>query len=782
MLWLTIISLIRFKHSVALGALVITLGCALSLISLDLGTDLKGRLPDEFSKGPGGAIHLATANRLVVVLHARNGNVYAPHFMTLLRSATDYLAEHPAIRPDSVVSLWRAPYHVYVPTDNGIAVDALMPTDPTAFVQGHARVDALHRAVVHAGFEGYLVTADRSAAIIVAEVTEEVFRLKAMPDYAGFLAELKEGLGIRVDPQAAELQIIGPSVARAKAQDRVDELIAANGLALVVIFFALIIATFSPVIAGIIFATCLAGALWGLAAFAVIAPALGTVGAIAPLMVMMVSILTGLLNMHRLERVLIRGAPIHQCLKLFLRERAALTLGIFSAVAAAGFAMILMPLNALRVAGLLIVLSAIGAVLAHIFLFPVLISFLAMPKEFCRHLARTRAAQRTLFRPLRQLFRDATWIPLLIAALSIGLAVFMAREPLSPGTNAETEYAWVTEAEFPMSASPSTSAFYTALNTLDLKVSAPVEVCLESNQMRSFDRFIWKLRNVGGVSAVLALPSVVREAFASGHAGHPKWRVMPRNSIALIETVSEMPPVPALLDASCRTLSVRILAWDHKKETVDSLNAAVAGFSAATAGSGWTITVVGGSLSAAAVQYDALSQGQTAMLLYALSAILLVLFVAFGGLRPLVCGALGTLSVMGVASWILTLAQVPLTIETVPWAAFAAVVGLPPVAFLFQSMERLSGRGRSAAIACRLALADLASAIAFGALVIALTGAVWAVAGIPAYADFGLYLIALSAGVLVVGLIVMPAIYIAWPPRAGSNGKPASTFPDPALT
>jgi hypothetical protein len=83
------------------------------------------------------------------------------------------------------------------------------------------------------------------------------------------------------------------------------------------------------------------------------------------------------------------------------------------------------------------------------------------------------------------------------------------------------------------------------------------------------DNFHWYMENVDGVTEVISLSGVARQA-ASGYAeGNPKWNYVPRHDRALGFVTSIADPSTGLLNEDCTILPVYIFTEDHKATTIE---------------------------------------------------------------------------------------------------------------------------------------------------------------------------------------------------------------------
>ena len=119
------------------------------------------------------------------------------------------------------------------------------------------------------------------------------------------------------------------------------------------------------------------------------------------------------------------------------------------------------------------------------------------------------------------------------------------------------------------------------MDVLTVIAETVAEGCIDYDVMRTLDDFEWYMRNVEGVQSARGLAGVARDINASWNEGSLKWRTLPRNRYALVQSVSPVPTGSGLLNTDCSVMPVSIYTADHKAETIERVVDAVKSFRAA---------------------------------------------------------------------------------------------------------------------------------------------------------------------------------------------------------
>ena len=109
------------------------------------------------------------ANRVLVALVAKDGDMFTPEFFTALKEATDEVFFLPGVDRGRVSSLFTPNVRYTEVVEDGIAAGNVIPDDFSTTPEG---LEAVRQNILKAGIVGRLVANDFSGAIISAELLE----------------------------------------------------------------------------------------------------------------------------------------------------------------------------------------------------------------------------------------------------------------------------------------------------------------------------------------------------------------------------------------------------------------------------------------------------------------------------------------------------------------------------------------------------------------------------------------------------------------------------------
>ena len=152
-------------------------------------------------------IAFISANRLTIVVWARQGTIWTKAGLTRLYEVTQAVGFMPNVERLGVQSLWTPNSFVNEITEEGFRADPLIPGTVTAEQLTPDTIAAIQRAASQGGFVGTLVSRDHTSAMVTAELNEVGADGKPL-DYVAYYLVL-EVLRHKYVDAAFEIQIIG---------------------------------------------------------------------------------------------------------------------------------------------------------------------------------------------------------------------------------------------------------------------------------------------------------------------------------------------------------------------------------------------------------------------------------------------------------------------------------------------------------------------------------------------------------------------------------------------
>ena len=695
------------------------------------------------------------ANRLLIAVRARSGDIFTTSFMETLKAATDAVFFLPGVNRASVRSLFTPNVRFLEIVEGGLAGGNVVPADYRGSAADLARVRA---NVLKAGIVGRLVANDLSAAMVSAELVEIDPRTGKRLDYLKVARLLEDRLREPFTNESVEIHIIG----FAKAIGDV-----ADGATDVLIFFAvafllsalLVYVFIHSVRYTVLLLSCSALAVvWTLGLLALLGFGIDPMSILAPFLVFAIGV------SHGLQVVNASGAAIRDGEK---KEEAArdafLQLATPGTAALAsdcvGFLMILL-IDVQIIQDLAVTMSlGVAAILfTNLVLLPVLMSYVPPAANYRRRIRAAAEARRPLWRRLSRLASGRVAAAMLLLALIVaGGGLFVARghvigdvhagvPELRPDSRYNRDSAVITE------------RFAIGVDLLTVIVETKANACVDFAFLDRVDDFAFRMSQVPGVRSTISLPQVSRRLNASFNEGHPKWRTLPRNTKTLVQSVAPIQTGTGLLNADCSVMPVLIFTDDHRAETIDRVVAVVRAYAARHESGGLRFGLAAGNLGVMAATNALVRDTQVDMLVWVYCAVIALCLLAFRSLRGTLCVVLPLALVSVLAFALMALLKIGLKVSTLPVAALGVGIGVDYGIYIFNRMKRALEDGAETVEAFRQAMATTGSAVLVTGLTLALGVSTWIFSDLQFQADMGILLTFMFLANLAGAVLLLPAL------------------------
>lgn len=113
--------------------------------------------------------------------------------------------------------------------------------------------------------------------------------------------------------------------------------------------------------------------------------------------------------------------------------------------------------------------------------------------------------------------------------------------------------------------------FYIGVDILKVIAETEPQSCIEYDTMKVIDRYAWHVRNTEGVQSVISLAQLAKRIRGEWNEGLLKWRVLPRNQYAMVQSINPVPSSLGMQTADCSAMPVLIFTKDHKAETINGI-------------------------------------------------------------------------------------------------------------------------------------------------------------------------------------------------------------------
>jgi predicted RND superfamily exporter protein len=703
------------------------------------------------------------ANRLLIALVAKDGDIFSPEFFSALKTATDEVFFIPGVDRTQVTSIVTPNTRFTEVVEDGIAGGNVVPADFRPTPEG---LDQVRKNILKAGIVGRLVANDFSGAIVSAQLLDVNPNTGEPLDYIHVAEQLEEKIRARfqdrvdvvVEPSAVDVHMIGFAKVIGDISAGAQRVILFFGIAFLItaIFvFAYsqsIKLTIIPLLCSVI------AVIWQLGLLTLLGYGIDPMGILVPFLIFAIGV------SHGVQMVSAWRAEVYEGVDSMAAAEAAFGLLLVPGAIALisdtiGF--ITIQLIEIRVIQEMAVTASLGVaviILTNLVLLPVLLSYVSYDEIYREQMDRRARHLAPLWNVLgRVAERRTAGVVVLIAFGLLLFGVWKARE-IKIGDLHRGVPELRSDSRYNLDSEIITSKFSIGVDIMSVIVEAVEEGCIDYEVMNTIDRFEWHMRNVPGVQSVIALAGIAKVINSGWNEGALAWRVLPRNQSVLTQSVAYVPTASGLLNEDCSVMPVMIFTADHKAETIDRIVTEVKGFNSEHGSERVQFKLATGNVGVMAATNEAVKAAQFPMLLYVFTAIILLCLVTFRSLRATLCIVLPLALVSLLAYALMTLLEIGLKVSTLPVVALGVGIGVDYGIYIFSRFRSIRAEGKSLPEAYEQTLRVTGSAVLFTGLTLAVGVFTWVFSPLKFQADMGILLTFMFLVNMLGAILLLPAL------------------------
>ena len=698
------------------------------------------------------------ANRVVVAMMARHGDIFSKEFFESLKKATDEVFFLPGVDRSRVKSLFTPNVRFTEVVVGGISGGNVVPADFNPTDDGLARV---RDNILKAGIVGRLVANDFSGAIISAELLEFDPNTGERLDYvevAGLLEDLRskfesESMAVEID-----IRIIGFAKIIGDITDGAGRAITFFLIAFIIAAALVYLYSHSFRITGAILLCSLLAVIWQLGLLPLLGFGLDPMSILVPFLVFAIAVSHGMQMISAARSEVYRGADFEQgCRKAF--NRLLLPGSVALASDTIGFITILLiDIGIIREMAITASLGVGVIIFTNLVLLPVVLSYMKGEQQYRIKL---EARARKMDRYWRMLSVVAT--PkgsIVVLSVAAGLLVL----GLLKGTDAEIGdlHQGVPElrpdSRYNVDTRAITDKFSIGVDVMTVFAEVKPDGCIDYNTMNAIDGFVWHMSNVPGVQSALALPTFAKVINAGWNEGDLKWRVLPRNQHALVQATSPIDTSSGLLNKDCSVMPVIIFTTDHRAETIKKIVAEVKAYNVSFGGEDVNFKLAGSNIGVMAATNEAVEAAQFPILVYVYLAVIILCVVSFRSVTGTLCIVIPLALVSLLTYALMSVLEIGLKVNTLPVVALGVGIGVDYGIYIFSRFQSLLKEDYSIEAAYNLTLAISGFGVIFTGCALATGVATWIFSPLQFQADMGILLTFMFLMNMLGAILLLPAL------------------------
>ncbi len=695
------------------------------------------------------------ANRLLIAVMAKEGDLFTPEFFATLKAATDEVFFLPGVDRSQVQSLFTPNVRYLEVVEDGFAGGPVIPPGFVPTPEGFAQVRA---NIIKSGKVGQLVANDFSGALISARLMEIDPTTGKKIDYLATAERLDTQLRQKFTNDATSVHIIG------FAQIMGDVSAGARGVLLFFVASILITGllvwgfshslklTLTPLL------TSLVAVVWQMGALNVLGFGIDPMSILVPFLIFAIGVSHAVQMVRAFRAEVFEGNDSTTAARTAFRQLL-IPGGVALLTDTVGFlTMLVIKIETIRELAITASLGVAAIIVTNLFLLPLLLSFQKLPDDYRAKIAARRKTTDAFWKKFCVIMEPGPSILILIAS---GLLAFFAFHQ-SKKVRVGDLHAGVPElhqdSRYNRDSRIITEKFNIGIDVLTVIVESVPNGCVDHEVVSLIDQFEGRMREIPGVQSVVSISSVARLLNAGWNEGSLKWRVLPRNPQALAQAVSPIETSTGLLNADGSTMPVYIFLKDHRAETLDAVTDAVKVFREANPSPKARFQLASGNAGVMAATNEVVEAAQFPILLWVYGAVIALCLITFRSFAATLCIVLPLALVSWLAYAVMVWLEIGLKTSTLPVVALGVGIGVDYGIYLFARLQNTLKAGEYFEDAMLAGFIQTGSSIVFTALALAIGVGMWIFSDLKFQADMGLLLTFMFLFNMLAAIVIPPAM------------------------
>jgi predicted RND superfamily exporter protein len=694
------------------------------------------------------------ANRILIALRARDGNMFTAEFFKALRQATDEVFFISGVDRSRVSSLFTPNVRFTEVVEEGIAGGNVVPAD---FQPTPAGLETVRQNILKSGIVGRLVANDFSGAIISAELIDKDPQTGEKIDLIAVGHQL-EKLRDKFENDQIEVDIIGYAKVISDLADGAKRVVFFFLVTFLVTGLLVYLFTRSYRITTMVMTCSLIAVVWQLGLLTYFGFGIDPMGILVPFLIFAIAVSHGVQMITTNRAAVFDGKDSLTAARSSFR-RLLVPGGVALISDTIGFITImLIKIEVIQQMAITASLGVATIIFTNLVLLPVLLSYIGFPADYRQRLhdriekmdrfwmrvslaAKPWPAAATIFiASLLMIFGAIRGSDIKIGDLHQGVPELRPPSRYNLDSKAITEH------------------FSIGVDILTVIVETVPDGCIDYDIMENIDRFAWQLSNTPGVQSVIALPGIAKVINAGWNEGALKWRVLPHNRQVLVEAVQYIPTSSGLLNADCSVMPVMIFTADHKAETISRVVNTIKAYQTENGTNQIRFRLATGNVGVMAATNEEVSAAQFPILIYVFTAIIILCLLTFRSIRATLAITLplGLVSLLAYA--LMTSLEIGLKVSTLPVVALGVGVGVDYGIYIYSRFQSHLDEGLTIYQAYHETLKVTGSGVLITGITLAIGTATWIFSPLQFQVDMGILLTFMFLLNMLGALLLLPAL------------------------
>jgi len=700
------------------------------------------------------------ANRIVVVVHATQGDIWTAPALRKLSEVTQAVMFLPGVDRRTVGSLWTPTTRVLEITEEGFESEDVIGGNITPDELTPEKIAKIRKNAIVGGYIGQLVANDNSGAMVVADLLDTDPATRQKLDYLDLARRLERDVRQKLETPNFDIQIIGFAKQIGDIADGARSVARFFLLAFLLTAVAVYLYSRSIVLTILPLACSLASVVWQFGTLHLLGFGLDPLAVLVPFLVFAIGVSHGVQQINYISKEVCNGVDAQTAARRSFRGL--LIPGTMALVTAfVGFATLtLIPIPMIRELGITASIGVGYKIVTNLVMLPLAASYARFDESYVTRVNRLRE------RRLRAMGVLARIAETRYAALGtvVAIALFAIAYFQSQGRQVGQTQAGAPElradARYNHDAKEIVSRFDLGLDVFSVIVESPKDGCYDHAAMEYVNELSWRMANVPGVLSVASAPFLAKLAFSGFNEGNPKWAALPRDPKSLANTVGLAPEGSGLFNAGCTILPVHLYLADHRAETLTAVAKEVKAIRDEQRDPRLTVRLASGNAGVQAATNEVLETTELPMLLYVYLTIVALVLVTYRDWRAMVACCLPLTLATFLGYWFMRAHDIGLTVATLPVMVLAVGIGVDYAFYIYNRLQIYLAQGADIVTAFKQALRETGIATIFTALTLSVGVATWSFSDLKFQADMGLLLTFMFMVNMLMAMTFLPALAV----------------------
>jgi predicted RND superfamily exporter protein len=706
------------------------------------------------------------ANRVLIALVARDGNMFTPGFFNSLKTATNEVLVMDGIDRARVQSLFTPNVRYMEVVEDGIEAGNVVDSEFEPTEEALAKV---RENILKAGIRGRLVANDFSGALVSAIVLEKDATGKAIdPIEVAHALEARvrdkiQGSDVLVQAEGSPIDVHMIGFAKVVG-DIADGASSVVIFAIVTILLTLLAVWYyvqSLKVAVVPIVCSIIAVVWQLGTLVLLGYGIDPLGLLVPFLIFAIGVSHGVQKISAVKEAAVAGVGSMDAARQTFRQLLMPAIIALLADLVGFITILLIPVQVVQEMAVTASIGVAIVILTDLILLPVLVSWVKWDDQYRARVEQRQARLTEHWRRLAHITDRKPALFIIVFALLLGLfGIFKGSEtPIGDTQSGVPELR--ADSRYNRDSNIITTKFSIGVDILTVIVETAEPACTSYELMTAIDTFAWKMRNVDGVQEVMTLPIVAKYAIAGWNEGALKWRNIPREPNQLTQSTRYIETSTGLLNADCNVIPVMLFLRDHKAQTIERVITEVKAWRTINTFKGATFNLATGNVGVMAATNEEVKAKEYPILGWVFAAVILMCLLTFRSLLGTVLVFLPLALVSILVYAVMAIVGIGLKVNTLPMVALGAGIGVDYGIYLWSRMQEYLKAGDSVRIAFEKTMRVTGASIIFTGITLAIGVVTWVFSPLQFQADIGIMLTFMFFVNMLGAIILLPAL-AAW--------------------